>query len=536
MDPFALLMQSGPAKAATVADLFDPIAQATAAATSSNASAPAAAAAAPAATAGSGTTSAKLTSNPIAAPTALASPAPSAAAAAAPAGVSVSGAATPVAAVAADAGNSDAYSPFTGSSFNFPDFLEKMKQPSSYELVKSIKVFITSFLERPYNADEQTEMVQLFMQNTARKLVVHPLWKGASPEALDNAIEGLEKYLMHKLYAAAFSNPTSSDVYLDECLDIRIRRLSFLTPAHLDIKPGRITDANLGPMMAELQRMNSYKAPRDKLICILNCCKTIYNVLQNAEGAAAGADEFLPILIYVVLRANPVKLHSDLQYIQRFRHPDKLTSEPMYYFTNLVSAVAFIQQVTSAQLSIDPAVFDAEMAKTAHLEPKSLPPKPRAAPTPAPAAAAPAPSTNTLSSSTSVLPLQSQLQPSASAPAMTAMQQQKRPAAAAASTTAASASSSRPSSQAGASSSFASAGPADGLQNAPSVDIDMFLSADCKGPPNKKFLVTKFDALTIADLVGLYNDYRRLARQNQELAQTLYLNLGVQPPTREQPQ
>ena len=49
-----------------------------------------------------------------------------------------------------------------------------------------------------------------------------------------------------------------------------------------------------------------YKAPRDKLACILNCCKVINNLLLNASIVSnenpPGADEFLPVLIYVTIK------------------------------------------------------------------------------------------------------------------------------------------------------------------------------------------------------------------------------------------
>jgi Rab5 GDP/GTP exchange factor len=52
--------------------------------------------------------------------------------------------------------------------------------------------------------------------------------------------------------------------------------------------------------------MNLYKAPRDKLACILNCCKVINNLLLNASVISndnpPGADEFLPVLIYVTIK------------------------------------------------------------------------------------------------------------------------------------------------------------------------------------------------------------------------------------------
>ncbi|RUS17495.1 hypothetical protein BC937DRAFT_89912 [Endogone sp. FLAS-F59071] len=62
----------------------------------------------------------------------------------------------------------------------------------------------------------------------------------------------------------------------------------------------------------ELLKINNYKAPRDKLICILNSCKVIFGLIKHVEGDA-GADKFLPILIYVVLKANPPNLISNVQ-------------------------------------------------------------------------------------------------------------------------------------------------------------------------------------------------------------------------------
>ena len=51
----------------------------------------------------------------------------------------------------------------------------------------------------------------------------------------------------------------------------------------------------------------------------------------------AGADDFLPVLIYVVIHANPPQLASNLEYIQRFRMHSRMVSESAYFFTQLVS-------------------------------------------------------------------------------------------------------------------------------------------------------------------------------------------------------
>ncbi len=55
--------------------------------------------------------------------------------------------------------------------------------------------------------------------------------------------------------------------------------------------------------------------PIDKLKCFTDCFKTIINVLTltNDKGEAAGADESLPISIYVLLKAAPERLYSNIE-------------------------------------------------------------------------------------------------------------------------------------------------------------------------------------------------------------------------------
>ena len=50
----------------------------------------------------------------------------------------------------------------------------------------------------------------------------------------------------------------------------------------------------------------------------------------------AGADDFLPVLIYVLIHANPPQLASNLMYIERFRMHSRMMSESAYFFTQLV--------------------------------------------------------------------------------------------------------------------------------------------------------------------------------------------------------
>ena len=254
----------------------------------------------------------------------------------------------------------------------FQTFLEKMRQPSAGSLVRDVKTFIAS-LEEESSADADAaslgRRVRAFLRDTEHAFLSHPAWRGASSAELEASGEGLEKYVMTKAHGRTFGRGKLDEVR-DAALRRRVGALRGIVEArHLDVAESSHARASWALAESELGKMNQFKAPRDKLVCVLNTCRIINNTLTSRQGSDGGADEFLPVLIYVTLRANPERLESNLKYIQRFRGESRLVSEAAYFFTNLVSAVRFLSRARASDFTdMDEAAFNEVMSAAGALE------------------------------------------------------------------------------------------------------------------------------------------------------------------------
>lgn len=248
---------------------------------------------------------------------------------------------------------------------NFHDFLRRMRSPASADLVRAIKSFIVSFSFHTIDAENDSRKLQDFLMAMETNIRKHPLWINCTDEERDTAVEGLEKYVMTKLFNRTFAS-SPGDAKSDMKLSEKICLLQkFIKPDHLDVPKVLQNEASLLYAAKELQKINAFKAPREKLLCIMNCCRVINNLLLNVSLSTnhmpAGADDFLPTLIYIIIRANPPQLHSNLKFIQLFRWQSKLVSEVEYYLTNLLSAESFISNIDASSLSMDEIEFKKNM-------------------------------------------------------------------------------------------------------------------------------------------------------------------------------
>ncbi|RMD42757.1 hypothetical protein DV735_g2389, partial [Chaetothyriales sp. CBS 134920] len=273
--------------------------------------------------------------------------------------------------------------------FDFHRFLEQLRHKSADPVAKFLRSFLTEFGKKQWMVHEQVKIIGDFLAFITNKMALCEVWREVSENEFDNAKEGMEKLVMNRLYPQTFSpaipppaqlprsrsrgrrRETESalgpgrrgqhqeDVERDEVLSQKIKIYHWVREDHLDIPPvGSSGERFLRLAQQELLKIRSYRAPRDKVICVLNCCKVIFGLLKNAKTSDTSADSFVPLLIYVVLQANPEHLVSNIQYILRFRNQDKLGGEAGYYLSSLSGAIQFIEGLDRTSLTVSDEEFE----------------------------------------------------------------------------------------------------------------------------------------------------------------------------------
>ncbi|KAF2156055.1 hypothetical protein K461DRAFT_284706 [Myriangium duriaei CBS 260.36] len=272
--------------------------------------------------------------------------------------------------------------------FDFHRFLEQLRHRTADPVARFLRSFLNEFAKKQWMVHEQVKIISDFLEFIAKKMSQCEVWRTVSDAEFDNAREGMEKLVMNRLYSQTFSpvippmevppQPKSrrlraqaaaqngpgrkgqhqEDVERDDVIAQKIRIYGWIREEHLDFPSlGDKGRKFLSLAQQELLKINSYRAPRDKVIQILNCCKVIFGFLKNNKTDQS-ADSFVPLLIYTVLRANPPHLASNVQYILRFRNQDKLNGEAGYYISSLSGVISFIENLDRTNLTISDEEFE----------------------------------------------------------------------------------------------------------------------------------------------------------------------------------
>uniref|UniRef100_F6SXW5 GTPase activating protein and VPS9 domains 1 n=1 Tax=Ciona intestinalis TaxID=7719 RepID=F6SXW5_CIOIN len=215
------------------------------------------------------------------------------------------------------------------------------------EKEKVVWDFRNSFM-RLGASDEKVSLVGSFLSWINSRMGEDRIWEGASDEQMLEAESCVERIIFTYIDKHAMFPNGDGDLLRDQLFHQHISRLSaVLTPLHpsLQVRRKYLKESPWLSAQREARMLSAHRSPRGKLDAALRCCRAVMHLLKLAdESEAPGADDFTPVLVFVLIKANPAHLLSTVQYVTSFVG-DQLTGEESYWWMQFTAATEFIKTI-----------------------------------------------------------------------------------------------------------------------------------------------------------------------------------------------
>ncbi|CAK0908398.1 unnamed protein product [Prorocentrum cordatum] len=246
----------------------------------------------------------------------------------------------------------------------YSQFLDKLKHPSAKAVANDVHGFVTAFppgLPR----QEAARRVRVFLSDAAPRLLLAEAFAADGSDNQQELVEeGLEKFVVLKLYNVLFQQiPTDTGEDKTELRDSAPRAWRW---RGLGGPPAGSRVGDVGRLVAqaaaELQKVNRYRAPRDKLGCMLNAYRLIESFVdafqRDAAGDAPREEAFLNQVLTTTLKeAMPENFFSNVVFVSTYRHPSRISPEEQRCLQSFTNAAASLESGADAGDGADRAAL-----------------------------------------------------------------------------------------------------------------------------------------------------------------------------------
>lgn len=236
---------------------------------------------------------------------------------------------------------------------DYVSFLQENRgcHTSGLDLLQTLRQFMTqmksyllqsSELDPPIESLIPEDQIDQVMEKAMHKCVLKPLKPVIEAALRDFQVSsGTWQQLKENLVLAKAKQPQEMGVD------------GALPPDHVAIEKIRHKFHNMCKMYS----------PEKKVSLLLSVCKLIYTIMESNSGRMYGADDFLPMLTYVMAQCDMPQLDVEIQYMMELLDPSLLHGEGGYYLTSAYGAMSLIKNFQEDQAA---RVLSSETRNTLH--------------------------------------------------------------------------------------------------------------------------------------------------------------------------
>jgi len=244
-------------------------------------------------------------------------------------------------------------------------FKSKIYSDDCYELRNRILEFYNDFKQKSKNGffnnpEDQSKYLREFIKAISKAIIEHPLWMNCEKAEQENAIIETEKIITKAFFDITFA--PSDDQGRDTLISRNILMHSWVEPRHLNLPEFNFSIFESAGN--ELCKMNLFRFYIDKIVCIANCLKLIEYNYKNNVSSELSDETFIKLVIFVILKTNPNRLFSNVQYIYRYINPFFYTIN-IYKTTieTICKAIAETEKLSQVDFNISSEEYGAKISE-----------------------------------------------------------------------------------------------------------------------------------------------------------------------------
>ena len=191
---------------------------------------------------------------------------------------------------------------------NFPDLIltQKYNNISIFDIEKEIKVGESL--------------------NSYFSLLINIILKKFPEEIKEEILLIIEKYIFEKIYFKTFPKYTEVN---DQNISNKINSLSWIKPEYFNLY--NFDFDLIIPIITDLfKQIEIQRSPFDKLDIISKIFEIIFNALKYIKGEKFSSEDITNICEYIIIKAKPDKIFSNLRYIEIFENKDMYYKNKIY--------------------------------------------------------------------------------------------------------------------------------------------------------------------------------------------------------------
>ena len=237
-------------------------------------------------------------------------------------------------------------------------FKEKKKGSKT---VNTIKIFTKSFpniILRTCSLNDNINILNVLKELKVSKIIeiylkiiknkIYSLKLFSSEEEYNNICNKIYDFVTEKLYDKLYPLvPSDNDIIIyNNCL-----KLNWTEPKHyLKGKTNFLLDTFLPDILNDFKQLHNQKSPRKKILYmrhIFNCIKNI-GKLNGEDDDNFGLDEQMSILTYSFIKAQPIYIETNCNYMELFVEKD---GENDNFLTQLKAMCNFVKEINHSNLN-----------------------------------------------------------------------------------------------------------------------------------------------------------------------------------------